>query len=58
MRIFWLFNHPAPYKVEFFNRLGKNNELTVYFERASEAGRITFFIPRTRFLSTLILAIP
>lgn len=43
MRIFWLFNHPAPYKVEFFNRLGKNNELTVYFERASEAGRNSIF---------------
>ena len=39
MRIFWLFNHPAPYKVEFFNRLGKDNDLTVYFERTSEGGR-------------------
>lgn len=43
MRIFWLFNHPAPYKVEFFNRLGLNNELTVYFERHKEWGRNAVF---------------
>ena len=39
MRIFWVFNHPAPYKVRFFNRLGESNDLTVYFERHSERGR-------------------
>ncbi len=39
MRIFWLFNHPAPYKVEFFNRLGELTDLTVYFERPKEGGR-------------------
>ncbi|MCR5348568.1 MAG: glycosyltransferase family 4 protein [Bacilli bacterium] len=43
MRIFWLFNHPAPYKVDFFNCLGENNELTVYFERLSEGGRNATF---------------
>ncbi|MBR1847034.1 MAG: glycosyltransferase family 4 protein [Bacilli bacterium] len=47
MRIFWLFNHPAPYKVEFFNRLGKDNELTVYFERTSEGGRNATFYSKT-----------
>lgn len=47
MRIFWVFNHPAPYKVEFFNRLGKDNELTVYFERTSEAGRNAIFYSKT-----------
>lgn len=39
MRIFWVFNHPAPYKVELFNALGKTNELTAYFERRQEKGR-------------------
>jgi glycosyltransferase involved in cell wall biosynthesis len=39
MKVFWLFNHPAPYKVDFFNELGKEVELDVYFERASEKSR-------------------
>ena len=39
MRIFWLFNHPAPYKVELFSRLGKQCDLTVFFERAKEGER-------------------
>ena len=43
MRIFWLFNHPAPYKIALFNCLGKENELTVYFERANEKGRNALF---------------
>ena len=43
MRIFWLFNHPAPYKVEFFNRLGALCDLTVYFERHKEGGRNATF---------------
>ena len=44
MKIFWVFNHPAPYKVRFFNALGINNDLTVYFERHFEKGRnLTFY---------------
>lgn len=39
MKIFWLFNHPAPYKVDFFNELGKHCELTAMFERDQEGGR-------------------
>ena len=39
MKVFWLFNHPAPYKVDFFNELGKHVELDVYFERGSEKSR-------------------
>lgn len=39
MKVFWLFNHPAPYKVDFFNLLGKSCELTVCFERHSEGDR-------------------
>lgn len=43
MKVFWLFNHPAPYKVDFFNELGKTCDLTVLFERANEVGRNTIF---------------
>jgi hypothetical protein len=43
MKVFWLFNHPAPYKVDFFNELGKSCDLTVLFERANEAGRNAIF---------------
>lgn len=43
MKIFWLFNHPAPYKVDFFNILGQQVEVEAYFERASEKGRNDLF---------------
>jgi glycosyltransferase involved in cell wall biosynthesis len=39
MKILWVFNHPAPYKVAFFNELGKNTDLTVIFERKRESDR-------------------
>jgi hypothetical protein len=39
MKVLWLFNHPAPYKVDFFNLLGSKVDLTVLFERTSEKGR-------------------
>ena len=39
MKIFWLFNHPAPYKVDLFNEIGKSVSLDVLFERGSESGR-------------------
>ncbi len=43
MKIFWLFNHPAPYKVDFLNALGEKCDLHVMFERAEEAGRNPLF---------------
>ncbi len=43
MKILWLFNHPAPYKVDFFNELGKSVDLTVIFERPSESDRGSSF---------------
>ena len=43
MKVFWLFNHPAPYKVNYFNELGKQIDLDVYFERASEKSRNSIF---------------
>lgn len=33
MRVLWLTNIPSPYRVEFFNELGKLCELTVLFEK-------------------------
>lgn len=46
MKIFWLFNHPAPYKVDLFNILGAKSELTACFERVSESGRNELFYSR------------
>ena len=43
MKVFWLFNHPAPYKVDFFNALGQYCDLDVLFERSSEKGRNSIF---------------
>ena len=43
MKVFWLFNHPAPYKVDYFNELGKEVDLDVYFERGSEKSRSKMF---------------
>lgn len=43
MKIFWLFNHPAPYKVNLFNFLGQKADLEVYFERGGEKGRNAVF---------------
>jgi glycosyltransferase involved in cell wall biosynthesis len=43
MKILWIFSHPAPYKVDFFNELGKSTDLTVLFERHSESDRPAAF---------------
>ena len=39
MKILFLTNIPSPYRVDFFNELGKECELTVIFERTSSSGR-------------------
>ena len=36
MKILFLTNYPAPYRVHFFNELGKKCELTVAFEERPE----------------------
>ena len=46
VKAFWLFNHPAPYKVDFFNVLGQEMDLDVIFERAYEKGRNKDFYNR------------
>ena len=43
MKVLWLFNHPAPYKVDMFNLLGKECDLSVIFEREKEGGRNSIF---------------
>jgi Glycosyltransferase len=39
MKVLWVFNHPAPYKIDFFNLLGQKCDLTVLFERQNESDR-------------------
>lgn len=43
MKVLWLFNHPAPYKVDMFNLLGKSCDLSIIFEREKEGGRNSIF---------------
>ena len=38
-KVLWLTNIPSPYRVDFFNELGKSCELTVLFERRSSDER-------------------
>lgn len=39
MKVLWLTNIPSPYRVAFFNELGKQCDLTVLFERKASAER-------------------
>lgn len=39
MKILYIVNVAAPYRVDFFNELGKNVDLTVFFERSQVANR-------------------
>jgi glycosyltransferase involved in cell wall biosynthesis len=39
MRLLWITNIPSPYRVDFFNELGKSCELTVLFEKAGSTNR-------------------
>lgn len=39
MKVLWLTNIPSPYRVNFFNELGKLCDLTVLFERVSSTAR-------------------
>lgn len=39
MKILWLTNIPSPYRVDFFNELGKLCELTVLFEKKNASDR-------------------
>ena len=39
MRLLWITNIPSPYRVDFFNELGKSCELTVLFEKVGATDR-------------------
>lgn len=39
MKLLWITNIPSPYRVDFFNELGKSCELTVLFEKAGAEDR-------------------
>ncbi len=39
MKVLWLTNIPSPYRVDFFNELGKKCELTVLFEKGYSSER-------------------
>jgi len=39
MKVLWLANIPSPYRVNFFNELGKQCDLTVLFERRTSSER-------------------
>lgn len=39
MRVLWLTNIPSPYRIKFFNELGKKCDLTVLFERTASSER-------------------
>ncbi|MBW5448341.1 glycosyltransferase [Cohnella sp. CFH 77786] len=39
MKVLFLTNIPSPYRIDFFNELGKHCELTVWFEARNEANR-------------------
>lgn len=39
MTVLWITNIPSPYRVDFFNELGKNCELTVVFEKSASDER-------------------
>ena len=60
MKVFWLFNHPAPYKVNFFNLLGKHCEIHAVFERKTEGKRNPSFysIQPENFEQTICKSLP
>ena len=46
MRVLYLANIPSPYRVDFFNELGKKCELTVLFETQNSKERDEKWIAR------------
>jgi hypothetical protein len=57
MKVLWLFNHPAPYKIDFFNELGKKVDLTVLFERTTEGDRSKdFYYEKAKNFKEIILS--
>jgi len=48
MKVLIVFNHPAPYKIRFFNELAKNVDLTVIFERSTSKNRNPLFYQQNK----------
>lgn len=48
MKIFILFNHPAPYKIKLFNGISKKHELHVIFERLKNKDRNALFYSESK----------
>ncbi len=49
MKVLFLFNHPAPYKVDFFNELSKYVEVTALFERKANSDRDAGFYKNNKY---------
>lgn len=48
MKVLIVFNHPAPYKIRFFNELAKSIDLTVIFERGTSKNRNPLFYQQNK----------
>lgn len=49
MKVLFVFNHPAPYKVQLFNELSKHIDLTVIFERNKNKDREKDFYSKNKY---------
>jgi len=60
MKVLWVFNHPAPYKIDFFNQLGQKCDLTVLFERPNESDRNAefYYAKAANFACRVLNAVP
>ena len=54
MKVLIVFNHPAPYKVDLFNELAKNNKVDVIFERNKARNRPKEFYCKNNYLFNYI----
>lgn len=54
MKLLIIFNHPAPYKVDLFNELTKNNKVDVIFERNKARNRPNEFYCKNNYLFNFI----
>lgn len=53
MKILFVFNHPAPYKVELLKRIAKELDIFVLFERKTNKDRNSLFMKRDSFSTRL-----
>ena len=54
MKFLFVFNHPAPYKIEYFNQLSKEVDLTVIIERMKATNRNEAFYQDNQYHFKLI----